>query len=108
MVEGALGMSVGAAGRWNASDTEPAVFESEVAPGADFERFLRGMYGLAADSKTDGRGIPRNPLQFALLLRAADLVFPGVPVPLQRAVCRALCALASLTGAHRDLDSYAV
>jgi mannose-6-phosphate isomerase-like protein (cupin superfamily) len=125
VVAGRLGMLVGAARRvvlpgetvvvptgtvhrfWNASGDEPAVYETTVTPGADFERFIRGMYGLAQDGATDAKGAPKSLLHFALLLQRANLFFPGVPVPLQHALFRALTRLARRRGADRDLDRYA-
>lgn len=42
-------------------------FRAEVRPALTFETFLQTMYGLAADGKTDGKGMP-NPFRLAVIM----------------------------------------
>ena len=65
--------------------TEEARFLTEITPALGFERFIETMYGLAADGKTNRKGLP-NPLRLAVIMRRhfdlVRLTFP--PVFLQR------------------------
>jgi quercetin dioxygenase-like cupin family protein len=68
----------------NAGDAT-AHFVCEVRPALQFESLLETMYALAADGKTNGKGMP-NPLQLAVVARAHfDTVrLPFPPARLQR------------------------
>jgi hypothetical protein len=77
-----------------------------VTPAGQFERFIRSMYGLAIDGKTDKKGMPKNPLHLVLALQAADFYFAGVPHGLQKALLGLLGGIARHTGADRDMDRY--
>src|SRR5919106_4349167 len=70
---------------WNAGD-EDARFRCEVRPALQFERLLETMYGLAADGKTNKKGMP-NPLRLAVIAKAHfdDVRLPFPPVWMQRA-----------------------
>jgi mannose-6-phosphate isomerase-like protein (cupin superfamily) len=61
-------------------------FVTEVRPALGFETFLETMYGLAADGKTNKKGLP-NPLRLAVIMRDHfDLVrLPFPPAFLQKA-----------------------
>ena len=83
---------------------EPVVFVSEVTPGAGFERFLRGMYGLAAAGRTTAAGMPKDPRALALLLGEADLTLTAVPRGLQAVLGAVLKAAARLSGVDRSLS----
>lgn len=69
----------------NAGDEELR-FVTEVRPALGFETFLETMYGLAADGKTNQKGLP-NPLRLAVIMRDHfDLVrLPFPPAFLQKA-----------------------
>jgi len=70
---------------WNAGD-EPVRFVCEVRPALQFESLLETMFALAADGKTNRKGMP-NPLRLAVIARqhfdTVRLPFP--PAWLQRA-----------------------
>ena len=70
---------------WNAGD-EDARFQCEVRPALQFESLIETMFTLAAQGKTNRKGLP-NPLQLAVIARAHfDTVrLPFPPVALQRA-----------------------
>jgi mannose-6-phosphate isomerase-like protein (cupin superfamily) len=70
---------------WNAGDV-PVRFVCEVRPALGFESLLETMYALAADGKTNRKGMP-NPLRLAVIARAHfDVVrLPRIPVWMQRA-----------------------
>jgi mannose-6-phosphate isomerase-like protein (cupin superfamily) len=54
-------------------------FITEVRPALSFETFLETMYGLAADGKTNRKGLP-NPLRLAVIMREHfDLVRLAFP-----------------------------
>jgi quercetin dioxygenase-like cupin family protein len=69
----------------NASDEEELRFLVEVRPALQFERLIETMFGLAADGKTNKKGMP-NPLRLAVIARdtfdTVQLPFP--PVWMQR------------------------
>jgi quercetin dioxygenase-like cupin family protein len=70
---------------WNAGETE-ARFLCEVRPALQFESLIETMFTLAAEGKTNRKGLP-NPLQLAVIAKAhfdtVRLTFP--PAALQRA-----------------------
>jgi quercetin dioxygenase-like cupin family protein len=69
---------------WNAGDT-PARFIAVVRPALQFERLIETMFSLAADGRTNGKGMP-NPLRLAVIAKAHfdDVRLPFPPAPLQR------------------------
>jgi mannose-6-phosphate isomerase-like protein (cupin superfamily) len=69
---------------WNAGDEEVR-FRCEVRPALRFEQLLETMFALAADGKTNGKGMP-NPLRLAVIARAHfDVVrLPFPPILVQR------------------------
>ena len=83
---------------WNAGD-EPVVFVCEVRPALQFESLLETMFALAADGKTNRKGMP-NPLRLAVIAKAHfDTVrLPLVPAALQKAALAAAAPLGRLAG----------
>jgi mannose-6-phosphate isomerase-like protein (cupin superfamily) len=69
---------------WNAGETE-AVFVTEVRPALGFERLIETMFSLAADGKTNRKGMP-NPLRLAVIANAhfEDVRLPFPPAWLQK------------------------
>lgn len=69
---------------WNAGDDELA-FRVSVNPSLEWEQLLETMYTLAADGKTNKKGMP-NPFRLAVIARAHfdDVRLPVVPHSLQR------------------------
>ena len=70
---------------WNAGDDE-ARFLCEVRPALEFESLIETMFTLAAEGKTNRKGMP-NPLRLAVIARSHfDTVrLPFPPASLQRA-----------------------
>lgn len=70
---------------WNAGEDEVR-FVCEVRPALQFESLLETMFNLAADGKTNRKGMP-NPLRLAVIARAHfDTVrLPQPPAWIQRA-----------------------
>jgi quercetin dioxygenase-like cupin family protein len=68
----------------NTGDT-PARFRTEVRPALQFEQLIETMFSLAADGKTNRKGMP-NPLRLAVIARAHfdDVRLPFPPAWLQR------------------------
>ena len=52
---------------WNAGECE-AHFRCEIRPALEFEQLIETMFSLAADGKTNGKGMP-NPLRLAVIAR---------------------------------------
>jgi mannose-6-phosphate isomerase-like protein (cupin superfamily) len=69
---------------WNAGEDE-AHFVCEVRPALQFERLIETMFSLAADGKTNRKGMP-NPLRLAVIARAHydDVRLPFPPEWMQR------------------------
>ena len=69
---------------WNAGDDELA-FRVSVNPSLEWERLIETMYILAADGKTNKKGMP-NPFRLAVIAKAHfdDVRLPVVPHSLQR------------------------
>ena len=69
---------------WNAGDTV-ARFRTEVRPALQFEQLLETMYGLAADGKTNRKGMP-NAVRLAVIAREHfdDVRLPFPPAWMQR------------------------
>ena len=61
---------------WNAGETD-ARFRTEVRPALQFESLIETMFGLAADGKTNRKGMP-NPLRLAVI---ANHHFDDVRLP---------------------------
>ena len=86
---GARSASDGSAGTahrfWNAGD-EVASFVCEIRPALQFEELVETMFGLAADGKTNRKGMP-NPLRLAVIANAHfDTVrLPFPPAWMQKA-----------------------
>ncbi len=70
---------------WNAGEDE-AHFVCEVRPALQFEQLVETMYTLAADGKTNRKGMP-NPLRLAVIARHHfdDVRLPFPPAWMQRA-----------------------
>jgi quercetin dioxygenase-like cupin family protein len=85
-VGGVANVEAGTAHRfWNAGD-EPVRFVCEIRPALRFEQLLETMFALAADGKTNRKGMP-NLLRLAVIARAYfDVVrLPFPPAVVQRA-----------------------
>jgi quercetin dioxygenase-like cupin family protein len=69
---------------WNAGDTT-ARFRTVVTPALGFEQLIETMFTLAADGKTNRKGLP-NPLRLAVIARAHfdDVRLPFPPAWLQK------------------------
>jgi mannose-6-phosphate isomerase-like protein (cupin superfamily) len=68
----------------NAGETV-ARFVTEVRPALQFEQLIETMYGLAADGKTNRKGMP-NPFRLAVIARKHfdDVRLPAPPAWMQR------------------------
>lgn len=84
----------------------PVTFVTEALPAAEFEKFIRSMFGLANDGKTNAAGMPVNLLHLALALDYADLYFPVIPAWMQKVTRKTLRRLAEITGAEHELKKY--
>jgi quercetin dioxygenase-like cupin family protein len=93
---------------WNAGDEE-AHFVCEVRPALGFEELLRTMFALAADGKTNRKGLP-NGLRLAVIARAHfDTVrLPFPPAALQRLGLALAAPLGRLLGYRATYPGAAV
>jgi quercetin dioxygenase-like cupin family protein len=83
---------------WNAGASE-ARFLCDVRPALGFESLIETMFTLAAEGRTNRKGLP-NPLRLAVIARAHfDTVrLPFPPAPLQRAALALGAPLGTLLG----------
>ncbi len=81
-------------------------FQSVIEPGENFEKFLRVMYGLANDGRTDGKGSPSDLRSLALALGYADIVLPVVPFWVQGPILRTLSGMARSVGLEEEMRRY--
>ena len=83
---------------WNDGD-EPVTFVCEIRPALQFESLLETMFALAADGKTNRKGLP-NPVRMAVISRAHRHVIrlAGVPAWLQDLGTATALPLARLAG----------
>ncbi len=81
-------------------------FTTENRPAEGFERFIRGMYGLAIDGKVNSEGMPTNLLQFAVLLKLSDTFPVGIPAILFSSIINALVWLAQMFKVDGSLLKY--
>jgi quercetin dioxygenase-like cupin family protein len=85
---------------WNAGRAE-ARFLCEVRPALEFESLIETMFTLAAEGKTNRKGLP-NPLRLAVVARAhfdtVQLPFP--PAPVQRAALALGAPVGRMLGYH--------
>jgi quercetin dioxygenase-like cupin family protein len=83
---------------WNAGDQE-ARFLCEVRPALEFESLIETMFTLAAEGKTNRKGLP-NPLRLAVIARAhfETVRLPFPPAWLQRVALAIGAPLGRLAG----------
>jgi len=81
---------------WNPSEDEQVHLLVGLRPGRDVETLLETLLGLARDGKTTRTGIPKNPLQLAVLLDELGrwAYVTEVPMPVQKVLLVPLVSLA--------------
>jgi|SRR5262245_41416989 len=79
--------------------TDEARFTTKVSPALEFESFLETMFALAADGKTNKKGMP-NPVRMAVIAKEYfdDVRAPHVPGAIQKAALSAGAAVGRLVG----------
>jgi quercetin dioxygenase-like cupin family protein len=82
---------------------EPIIFYVKIIPARSFEKTLRIAYGLANDKKVSAQGIPRNPLELAVLFYAGESYLPGMPLVIQRSLFGLLYYFAKFLGTEKRL-----
>ena len=90
---------------YNAGD-QTAVFRFTANPGRAYEMGIRAGFGLAADGRTDARGVPRNLLDLALITRLSGSYVSGAPLWLQKTLTSAGVRLAQLRGRDPLFSKY--
>ncbi|HJU48777.1 MAG TPA: cupin domain-containing protein [Gaiellaceae bacterium] len=75
----------GTAHRFQNTGDTPARFRCEIRPALQFEQLIATMFALAADGKTNRKGLP-NPLRLAVIAKAHfdDVRLPFPPQWMQR------------------------
>ena len=84
---------------WNAGGADVHVLV-DFRPALRTETVLETLAGLARDGKTTAAGVPRNPLRFALMLRAFEdeLYFVRSPLRVRKAFLSSLAVLGRTLG----------
>jgi quercetin dioxygenase-like cupin family protein len=83
-----------------------AVFRFAARPGLAYEKGIRAGFGLAADGRTDAKGIPRDPLDMALVFALSGSYVAGVPAPLQKALTCVGVRIATMRGRDPEFGRY--
>src|SRR5215218_2328254 len=80
----------------NPSDDEEARFSVEFRPALNMESGFETSWGLARDGKATKAGVPKNPLQLAVLAseHKDEVYLPRPPIPVQKALFAILDHLA--------------
>jgi quercetin dioxygenase-like cupin family protein len=83
---------------WNGGDSE-LVFRCEIRPALQFEQLIETMFSLAADGKTNKKGMP-NPFRLAVIAKEHldTVVLPFPPVWAQKAALAVGAPLGRLLG----------
>lgn len=81
-------------------------FTTENNPAQGFEKFVRGLYGLAIDGKVNLAGMPTNILQFVLLIKHGDVIPVGIHPLVFKLVLSLLVRVGGLFGVERSLWKY--
>jgi quercetin dioxygenase-like cupin family protein len=83
---------------WNGGDSR-LVFRCEIRPALQFESLIETMFSLAADGKTNKKGMP-NPFRLAVVARAHldTVALPFPPVWTQKAALAVGAPLGKLLG----------
>ena len=91
---------------WQVGDEEARVVV-EVTPGDRFVAMITTMFGLAADGRSDGKGLPR-PLQLAVTVRdfRDTMVIASPPPWVQALVFGALAPIGRLAGRKPSYERY--
>ena len=81
-----LGVAPGVAHTWWNAGGDELVFRCEIRPALQFESLIETMFSLAADGKTNAKGMP-NPFRLAVIANAYfDTVqLPVIPAWMQQA-----------------------
>jgi quercetin dioxygenase-like cupin family protein len=82
----------------NSSSEQELHLISEIRPPLVFETIMKTSFGLARDGKTTKQGIPKNPLQLAMLVDEMRGMFYSsrAPVAVQEAFLALLAVMASV------------
>lgn len=88
---------------WNDGD-ENLHLRVEFRPSLRSEAVLETLAGLARDGKTNQDGVPRDPLQLALIVNEYEdeIYFTRPPLAIQRAMFGVLASIARLLGYRAD------
>ncbi|MGB3615229.1 MAG: cupin domain-containing protein [Elainellaceae cyanobacterium] len=81
-------------------------FTTENSPAAGFERFVRGLYGLAIEGQVNAEGMPTNLLQLAVLLKLSDTIPVGIPLALFQTLINVLTWIAQRFQVEASLLKY--
>lgn len=89
--------------RFSNESSEPVIFTTVILPGSEgFENALRILYGLAADHKTDEKGMPKSLLALAVVSTISDMRPAGAGV-LLIPLMGILNLITRITGFHKKL-----
>jgi len=78
-------------------------FKVRIVPARSFEPLLRIAYGLTNDGRTNGKGVPRNLLEMAVIFHLGESYLPNLPFVVQKGLFAPLHALAVWFGVKKRL-----
>lgn len=95
--------SIGSHHRFYNDSGLPVIFRVKITPACGFEHMLRITYGLACDGRIDAKGMPRNWLELAVVMRKGGIYPTGVPMAVIRLLFGSLYRVALWIGVERRL-----
>ncbi len=98
-----LTVEAGKVHRFSNESSLPVIFTTVIVPGSEgFEYALRILYGLAADGKTDRKGMPKSLLALAVVSKISDMRPAGAGA-LMAPLFGLLNFIAGVSGFHKKL-----
>ncbi|MFV8829599.1 cupin domain-containing protein [Alkalihalobacterium sp. APHAB7] len=94
---------VGVNHRFTNSSNEPVTFTVRLTPGHQFEESMRIGYGLIEDGKVNEKGMPKNIIHTALILKMQDTYICEIPKPVQYLLFNNLANLGRWLGVEKAL-----
>ena len=90
---------------WN-EGLEPCAFEAEIRPASNFEETIRAGFGLARDGRVNAKGVPKDPMELALIYELSQSYLPGMPLFLQRGLFGIVARIARWRGYDPEFSKY--
>jgi mannose-6-phosphate isomerase-like protein (cupin superfamily) len=92
--------------RYYNDGTETALFHFRAEPGAAYEKGIRASFAIAQEGRTNGKSMPRNPIEMGLLFALAGTYVTDLPLWLQRTMAACAVRFGKLLGYDPQFSRY--